>query len=505
MDQDSMEVNVLPCPFCDFSDSDPYFLTQHVELCHPENGESPFIAAEEPSPSRQNHSADRETSDSPVPPIKSPANDDNPLHGYVDCPHDCGEIISTAELSSHLDLHMAEGMAFEESGGVVSKDEHAKEESDDNADYTYDDIESRFSTKLPNALRNRDNILQPKDSRKGSHRDSKATSGPSEKRKRKSKRKHQNDAGGFTRRLGRSELGPYAHEKQMPSWLRNMLEEGAKVTVSNQIQPDGTLRRVEYVANETSQLIPVLSRICELDETVEQAFLCHPATRHVFKMPKEGGFCGYRNIQMLVSYIQDTQADGYEQFPGRLPTILQLQDLIEQAWDLGFNNTAQIETGGIKGTRKYIGTSEAQALFLSLGIRCTAGAFGNTQTLSAHDALLVDILAYFLQGCSANNERINQTELPPIYLQHQGHSLTIVGYELRKSGSANLLVFDPMFKTSPAIERLVGNNHIRSQDPGRLIKAYRRGRGYLQKYKEFEILKLSPSTTSVGTPLQSAT
>ncbi|KKZ63187.1 hypothetical protein EMCG_02483 [[Emmonsia] crescens] len=381
---------------------------------------------------------------------------------------------------------MAEGMAFEEAGGAVCKDESPEpEEGDDaNTDYIYHDIESRFCTKLPKALHNRDNILQSKDSCKDSHRDSKAASGPLKKRKHRSKRKHRDAAGGF-----RSELGPYAHEKQMPSWLRNMLEEGAKVTVSNQIQPDGTLHRVEFVANETSHLIPVLAQLCELDETVEQAFLCSPAARHVFKMPKEGGFCGYRNIQMLVSYIQDTRADGYEQFPGRLPTILRLQDLIEQAWDLGFNSTAQIETGGIKGTRKYIGTSEAQALFLSLGIECTAGAFGTTQDTSAHDALLDDILAYFHQGCSTNNQRITQTELPPVYLQHEGHSLTIVGFEIHKSGSANLLVFDPMFKTSPAIERLIGNNHIRSQDPGRVIKAYRRGPGYLQKHKEFEILK----------------
>ncbi|EDN06499.1 DUF1671 domain-containing protein [Histoplasma capsulatum] len=210
-------------------------------------------------------------------------------------------------------------------------------------------------------------------------------------------------------------------------------------------------------------------------------------------MPKEGGFCGYRNIQMLVSHIQDTRADGYEQFPGRLPTILRLQDLIEQAWDLGFNSNAQIETGGIKETRKYIGTSEAQALFLSLGIKCEAGAFGTTQDISAYQALLDDILAYFLQACPTNGERVNQTELPPIYLQHPGHSLTIVGFEIRKSGSPNLLVFDPMFKTSPAIERLIGNSRARPQDPRCLIKAYRRGPGYLQKHKEFEILKLSPS------------
>lgn len=33
--------------------------------------------------------------------------------------------------------------------------------------------------------------------------------------------------------------------------------------------------------------------------------------------------------------------------------------------------------------------------------------------------------------------------------------MTIVGFEIRDNGSANLLVFDPMFKTSPAMERLI--------------------------------------------------
>ncbi|KGY14906.1 hypothetical protein PABG_12181 [Paracoccidioides brasiliensis Pb03] len=492
MDNGSMESDVLPCPFCAFSDSDPYFLTQHVELCHPENELSPFIATEEPSSivsSNLNHIAEK-PGDSPMLATGSlPINDEDYfLDGYVDCPQGCGEIISAAELSSHLDLHLGEGMVFEEAI-VVPKAEPPPErdEAEDNsvtANHVYDDIESYFSTKLPKALRNRDDVLQPKHSR----RDSKADSGSSHRRMHKSRRKHRCSSGSFPHRLVGLELGPYAHEKQMPSWLRRMLEAGAKVTISNRIEPNGTLRKVESVANETSYLIPVLSQLCQLDETVERAFLCNPAVRHIFKMPKEGGFCGYRNIQMLISYIQDSRADGHEQFPGKLPTILRLQDLIEQAWDLGFNSSARIETGGIKGTRKYIGTSEAQALFLSLGIVCTAGAFSPTKDTSAHDALLGDTMEYFLQGTSGSTEKVIQTELPPIYFQHEGHSLTVVGFETHKNGSTNLLVFDPMFKTSPAIERLIGTR-VKSQDPGRLLKAYRRGFGYLQKYKEFEILK----------------
>jgi hypothetical protein len=144
----------------------------------------------------------------------------------------------------------------------------------------------------------------------------------------------------------------------MPSNIRKMLEIGPKVTSFNRIQPDGSLLKVDVVANETSQVIPVLSKLCEQDNSVERAFFCHPAVRHVFKLPGEGGFCGYRNIQMLVSYIKDSRTDGHEKFPGRLPSILTLQDMIEQAWDMDINSAGRIETGGVKGTRKYIGTSE---------------------------------------------------------------------------------------------------------------------------------------------------
>jgi hypothetical protein len=71
---------------------------------------------------------------------------------------------------------------------------------------------------------------------------------------------------------------------------------------------------------------------------------------------------------------------------------------------------------------------------------------------------------------------------------NKGHSMTIIGFEIRDNGSANLLVFDPMFKTSPAMERLIGA-FVKLPDPTRLLKAYRRGTPYLQKYKIFELLK----------------
>ena len=152
----------------------------------------------------------------------------------------------------------------------------------------------------------------------------------------------------------------------MPAWLRKMLESGAKVTLLNRIGPNGLLAKDVVVENETPNIIAILTQLCGQDPSVRRAFFCSPEVRHVFKMPREGGFCGYRNIQMLVSHIQESGRPGHEHFPGNLPSILKLQDMIEQAWDMGFNTVGRLETGGIRGTRKYIGTPEASRGLLLL-------------------------------------------------------------------------------------------------------------------------------------------
>lgn len=73
-----------------------------------------------------------------------------------------------------------------------------------------------------------------------------------------------------------------------------------------------------------------------------------------------GSFCGYRNIQMLISYLILATETGPRAFPDGVPNIFQLQDQIEDAWDNGCNSRGRNETGGIKGTRKFIGTQEVR-------------------------------------------------------------------------------------------------------------------------------------------------
>ncbi|KAJ5126243.1 hypothetical protein N7448_005554 [Penicillium atrosanguineum] len=445
------------CPFCPFSDSDATFVSAHIEYCHPEAGAESAI---------QHLDALDAHSPSPLSPPVEDATDK-----YVDCPQGCGEIVTAAELSNHRDLHIAEGIALDDdsvgevpfSEDLVSSD-HDLSDKDESLDLTG----TRKSGK-----RGSDRVVaKARTSKSGRAKSPSSILGPD-----------------GAKRLGRSELGPHAHEKKMPSWLKKMLDKGGRTTKQTQITPDGKLARHTRVENETEHIIPVIAKLCEQDKSVQRAFLCSPKVRHVCKMPREGGFCGYRNIQMLVSYITKAQAPGHEKFPRGVPTILEIQDLIEQAWDMGFNSTGRTETGGIKGTRKFIGTPEAQALFMSLGIQCDASSLAESKDMRACDSLYMGVAAYFRSVCSVDDtEKVFKTDLPPIYFQHQGHSMTIVGFEIRDNGHANLLVLDPMFKTSPGIQRLIGSS-ARSDNPARLLKAYRRGSSYLQKYKIFELLK----------------
>ena len=153
----------LSCPFCDFRDSDEYFLLQHVELLHPENGQSPFIAQEEVT---QPYSSSLKTIEEGKK-LEEGAKDSKDLpngapstHDYVECSV-CSEFIVSAESATHQDLHVAENIQTMEWAEVSSEHRPSKLElstgpcNDENA---LQDIANSFSTDIPRSLRNYDQI-----------------------------------------------------------------------------------------------------------------------------------------------------------------------------------------------------------------------------------------------------------------------------------------------------------------------------------------------------------
>jgi hypothetical protein len=144
----------------------------------------------------------------------------------------------------------------------------------------------------------------------------------------------------------------------MPSWLYKQLEQGPKIRTRKVRTRSGRTIIEETVDGETKGVLPVLRRLIDFDPYIHHAYLCHPKVIQIGKEKNEGGFCGFRNIQMQVSYLQRTRAPGSQHFPGQTPGILELQDHIEDAWDNGIHWYSREQIGRLKGTRKWIGTLE---------------------------------------------------------------------------------------------------------------------------------------------------
>ncbi|KAI1776117.1 DUF1671-domain-containing protein [Hypoxylon cercidicola] len=275
------------------------------------------------------------------------------------------------------------------------------------------------------------------------------------------------------KKLGRTELGRYHNEERMPERLVALLKKG------------------NY--RSSTGVIPVLQQLLEQNRSTEWAYLCAGTAQHIWKLEGEGSFCGYRNIQMLISCVLQLDPAAARLFGGRVPDIFALQDMIEDAWDRGVNAKGRIETGGIRGTRKFIGTPEAAAIFVNLGIRCDTQGFRNAkgeERRAAENRLYDAVERYFAEAPGVSSQaKVRTTQLPPLYFQHRGHSMTIVGIEKRTKGGRGLLVFDPTYSDPTGIRRYVGRKHTHS-DPNKKLDIYRRGAHYLGRYREFEILSL---------------
>lgn len=116
---------------------------QHVELCHPENGESPFIATQgtvQPHPFSEGDSESASTTDV--------ASEDD--EEYVKCPHRCGEAVTIAELPNHMELHQDEGMAFDEAEPHMHDGDNVLH----GGKAPLPGLQNQFSFDLPDALHN---------------------------------------------------------------------------------------------------------------------------------------------------------------------------------------------------------------------------------------------------------------------------------------------------------------------------------------------------------------
>ncbi|KAK6437860.1 hypothetical protein LTR95_005940 [Oleoguttula sp. CCFEE 5521] len=457
------------CPFaCGYKCDDGYALQLHIEEHHTED--SPFVTNDRPLLPKRPKTDDLRTHESRSSNNSTQRSDSE----WFKCTRPgCGAYIALTDIDEHLAVH--------ESIAAVDTDEQ-QSTADSHSTSSRTTVTTKRRSEPSRRKLAKD---EPPKQSTGIMRYFMGTSSGSMPLL--NPLKHHRPVG----RLGTKDLGPHAFEKAMPANVRRDLENNARPRSENRIGSDGKLVRRVFVPNETPGLIPVLADLSDLDHNIATANYCDEHVKHVNKLSTDGNWCGYWNIQMLLSHI-------YAVSPRRenrelpLPNVLRMQDTIEAAWDAGIGTHGRVETGGIRGTRKWIGTQEAAAYLQHIQHEVTALSFKSTKSSKDPPAcvqLLDYIEAYFLSGRDVASRYGSSyvTQLPPIYFQRAGHSMTIVGLERRVDGDRNLILFDPSFATSSGMLRLVDGKvaHARIET---LMAAYRKDVGKLEHWDEFEIL-----------------
>ncbi|CAA7392035.1 unnamed protein product [Spirodela intermedia] len=276
-------------------------------------------------------------------------------------------------------------------------------------------------------------------------------------------------------------------------------------------QTRGSFHKVE------GGLMMLLSRCLDMESDNVKSVICGYVDHFQSTEIEDFGWgCGWRNIQMLSSHLLMERQEAKEVIfggSGFVPDIPSLQRWLELAWERGFDGLgAKSFNYKIAGSRKWIGATECATLFRFFGLRARIIDFDGELVKSSessadlgkkakrkekdvhgpmdkfllhtvmHDKsrhashvsgktdsgnclrktngpqVLVDwVWNYFNSGVSGQcSHQVSISEKMPLYFQHNGHSRTIVGIQVKKGTQGmpdvyNLLVLDP--SQAPALER----------------------------------------------------
>ncbi|XP_026868314.2 zinc finger-containing ubiquitin peptidase 1 isoform X1 [Electrophorus electricus] len=279
-----------------------------------------------------------------------------------------------------------------------------------------------------------------------------------QKRKAEGSRQEAEDFKQLQRQFGLDNGGGY--RRQMERSLERAVSQG-RLTPA-----DFHRKRVEMMESlasgmddgrtQTTGLLAVVYEFYQREACAgTHVWLCADTDHYSTSAGDRGWGCGYRNFQMLLSSLQRMEQynTALNTLRGSIPSIPQVQALIEAAWAEGVDpQGASHFSGRLQGTRAWIGATEIYAVLTAHQVRARIFDFHQpTGPSGTHPKLFEWVKNYFSLPSSRGSRlppRVVKTTLPPIYLQHQGHSRSIVGVEQRRNGSMCLLLLDP--GSSPA-------------------------------------------------------
>lgn len=296
--------------------------------------------------------------------------------------------------------------------------------------------------------------------------------------------------------------GSRGYSGQAARGLRHAVYAG-QLSVADYYERRVGLRRAEAggVDDGSSCTQGFLSKIAAVNAqntSIARTYLCTAVDHYASTYGDRGWGCGYRNMQMLISSL--LQHTGYNELlyegawggdssqgPPRtaLPSISRLQLMVERAWQMGFDIQGSEQLGSrLYNTRKWIGACEVVTVLSSLRIRCQLVDFHRPTSLDGgHPELFNWVFRYFQE---------NPDEFkPPLYLQHQGHSRTIIGYEKHRDGKSVLIVLDPSHAPAQVRQILHASSVAGASNPvAAAMRPLRRGSAALRA-KQYQLVAVT--------------
>ena len=254
---------------------------------------------------------------------------------------------------------------------------------------------------------------------------------------------------------GMDEMGNYV--QQSVSGLRKAVDSGKMSVVDYYERSQAMAESERSGEDDGSSLTRQVTRLLTTDNSLS-TFLATSTDHYASSYGDKGWGCGYRNLQMMLSNLlvrpeyREVLSTGLAVNKNNpsMPSISKLQRIIEAAWQAGFDRMGCEQLGGrLVNTRKWIGATEIFTLLSYCNIDCQLVDFHRPSSGDGtHPAMFQWLLDYFKAGGRPS----------PVYLQHQGHSRTVVGVEQLKN-SLRLLILDPSHSpasiASAGLQRLV--------------------------------------------------
>ena len=271
------------------------------------------------------------------------------------------------------------------------------------------------------------------------------------KERAKRKREEEAEFASLQAQYGMDEQGNF--KSQSASGLRKAVVSGKLSVVDYYERSAGLAESQKSGVDDGSSVTPkitlILQGLSQSSQGVAETLLASRTDHYSSTFGDKGWGCGFRNLQMILSTLLHSTlyrdmvlaaAVGNRNLgggrSGGVPSIPRLQQVIEEAWRAGFDRAGCEQLGGrLINSRKWIGATEV-ATFLSF---CHLDSeildfCAPTAPNGTHPRLFDWVVSYF---------RKTRPVTPPLYLQHQGHSRTVVGAEVMVGGAIRLLVLDP--------------------------------------------------------------